>query len=172
MTGTSVGCVTTQISAIHLTKHGQPDSMSSSPSSSASSPLLTEECLVGATQLPRWTAPDWFSMTGCEFPSSHSHSEYFTMYLLFPVQSLSCRWMESRKSCLMSWKMPVVTTVRYWNLNTLKYIVLHQAAFSQQVIFSVADVQWQDKDSELQYLQFQCFRCWPSFHRASTSLTG
>uniref|UniRef100_A0A3B4UQW3 Tubulin tyrosine ligase-like family, member 4 n=1 Tax=Seriola dumerili TaxID=41447 RepID=A0A3B4UQW3_SERDU len=50
--GTLVGSVTTQISAIHLTKQGQPASMSSSSSSpSSSSPLPTEECAVGETQL-------------------------------------------------------------------------------------------------------------------------
>lgn len=48
--GALVGSVTSQISAIHLTKHGQPVSMSPSslfPSSSSQ----TEECLVGETQL-------------------------------------------------------------------------------------------------------------------------
>ncbi|XP_026151395.1 tubulin monoglutamylase TTLL4 isoform X2 [Mastacembelus armatus] len=45
--GTLVGCVTTQISTIHLTKEGEPASMSSSsPSPSSSSPSSTEECLV------------------------------------------------------------------------------------------------------------------------------
>ncbi|XP_034430522.1 tubulin polyglutamylase TTLL4 isoform X2 [Hippoglossus hippoglossus] len=50
--GTLVGSVTTQISAIHLTKQGQPVSMSSSsPSPSTSSPSPTEECVVGETHL-------------------------------------------------------------------------------------------------------------------------
>ena len=43
-----VGSVTSQISAIHLTKQGQPSSRSS-PSSSSSSP--TEESLVRGAQL-------------------------------------------------------------------------------------------------------------------------
>ncbi|KAG7240434.1 hypothetical protein INR49_027005 [Caranx melampygus] len=50
--GTSVGSVTTQISTIHLTKQGQPSSMSSSSSSPSSpSPLMTEDCLVGETRV-------------------------------------------------------------------------------------------------------------------------
>ncbi|XP_053296410.1 tubulin polyglutamylase TTLL4 isoform X1 [Pleuronectes platessa] len=50
--GTLVGSMTTQISAIHLTKQGQPVSMSSScPSPSTSSPSPTEECVVGETHL-------------------------------------------------------------------------------------------------------------------------
>ncbi|KAM6934108.1 uncharacterized protein FYW49_000397 [Xenentodon cancila] len=46
-----VGSVTTQISAIHLTKHGQPSSKSSPSSSSSSSSLLTEECPDREAQL-------------------------------------------------------------------------------------------------------------------------
>ncbi|XP_060945188.1 tubulin polyglutamylase TTLL4 [Limanda limanda] len=51
--GTLVGSMTTQISAIHLTKQGQPVSMSSScPSpSSSSSPSPIEECEVEETHL-------------------------------------------------------------------------------------------------------------------------
>ncbi|XP_054471592.1 tubulin polyglutamylase TTLL4 [Anoplopoma fimbria] len=48
--GALVGSVTTQISAIHLTKQGQPASVSS-PSPTLSSPSPTEDCLVGETQL-------------------------------------------------------------------------------------------------------------------------
>ncbi|XP_040913177.1 tubulin polyglutamylase TTLL4 isoform X2 [Toxotes jaculatrix] len=48
--GNSLGSVTTQISAIHLTKQGQPVPMSS-PSPSSSSPSPTEEFLAGETQL-------------------------------------------------------------------------------------------------------------------------
>lgn len=60
--GTSVGSVTTQISAIQLTMQGQPTSMSSSSSSPSSpSPLMTEECLVGETQGSRWGTVDYFS---------------------------------------------------------------------------------------------------------------
>ncbi|KAM9347778.1 tubulin monoglutamylase TTLL4 [Symphorus nematophorus] len=48
--GALLGSVTTQISTIHLTRQGQPDPLSSS-SPSPSSPLPTEECLTGETQL-------------------------------------------------------------------------------------------------------------------------
>ncbi|XP_049904584.1 tubulin polyglutamylase TTLL4 isoform X1 [Epinephelus moara] len=48
--GALVGSVTTQISAIHLTRDGHPVSMSASPPF-ISSPSPTEECLNGETQL-------------------------------------------------------------------------------------------------------------------------
>ncbi|GLD56657.1 tubulin polyglutamylase TTLL4 [Lates japonicus] len=63
--GALVGSVTTQISAIHLTKQGQPASASSSsPSPTSSSPLPTEECLIGETQL---SGPECvMQVDGCE----------------------------------------------------------------------------------------------------------
>lgn len=63
--GALVGSVTTQISAIHLTKQGQPASASSSsPSPTSSSPLPTEECLIGETQLSGWEI-DRFTSVYC-----------------------------------------------------------------------------------------------------------
>ncbi|XP_072253678.1 tubulin monoglutamylase TTLL4 [Leuresthes tenuis] len=51
--GALVGSVTSQISAIHLTRQGQPSSVSSPSlsSSSSSSPSPTDECVVGEAQL-------------------------------------------------------------------------------------------------------------------------
>lgn len=59
--GTSVGSVTTQISAIQLTKPGQPASMlSSSPYPSYGSPSPTEECQDGEAQLLGWETVDCY----------------------------------------------------------------------------------------------------------------
>lgn len=90
--GALMGSVTTQISAIHLTRQGQPASVSSS-SPLPSSPSPTEECQVGETHLSGWATANCFSISRCTsvfFPPSDSHSEYFTSI-----------WIVSSQECVM-----------------------------------------------------------------------
>lgn len=123
--GTSVGSVTTQISAINLTRQGEPASMSSSPPF-PSSPSSSEGCQAGETQLSGWATADCFLINRCSSVFLLIFTEYLTSYWLSVARSVLCRSMELRRSCLMSWKMPVAMTVS----STWSYLSCLQSAGS------------------------------------------